>query len=77
MMECVNSAGVRCSGSVVSNRCVELLDERRICGDLKQSVLGCQDESGREEERIKMHKDSLNEGKKTIRKTDKMTQAEQ
>lgn len=31
MMECVDGTGVSCSSSVVSGRCIELLDERRIC----------------------------------------------
>ena len=32
-MECVHSTGVSCSSSIVSDRRIELLDERRICKD--------------------------------------------
>lgn len=38
MMECVNSTGIRCGGSVMSNRCVELLYEGWICKDQKNQL---------------------------------------
>lgn len=37
-MECVDSLKVRCSSRVVSNRCVELLDERRVCKDQESQL---------------------------------------
>lgn len=48
MMKCLNSTRVRCSSSVVRNRCAELLDERRICKDQESQLCAANIEADEE-----------------------------
>ena len=54
-MKWLNSTGIRCSSSVVSNGGAELLDERRICEGQRSQYCGAKIEADKEE-RMKFQK---------------------